>query len=72
MHFFPRPDQERLYVTRTPVGGTCPECLAEDLAEYPVFGEGGWWQVVKCQSCLASLRRTRGPLLGSFTPLGSR
>lgn len=71
MHSFPRPEERFLYVERTPVPGTCPECQAMDLAEYPVFGEGGWWQVVKCQRCLSSVRRERGPLLGSFTPLTS-
>ena len=39
-------------------------------ADYRVFGEGGWWDVRKCQACLASIKRERGPLFGSYVPLG--
>ena len=48
----------------------CVELGARELAEYPVFSEGGWWNVRKCQRCLASLERERGPLFGSYMPLG--
>lgn len=58
------------HVSRTPVEGSCPECGAARLAAYPIFGEGGWWDVTKCQSCLASVERVRGPLLGSYRPYG--
>jgi hypothetical protein len=51
------------------VEGTCPECGANDLAEYPVLSEGGWWDVRKCQSCLASVSREPGPLFGVYVPL---
>lgn len=51
---------------RTPVDGSCPQCGAAALASYPVFSEGGWFDVVKCQACLHSVRRDRGPLLGSL------
>jgi hypothetical protein len=71
VHSFPRPAQTHLHVERTAVAGSCPECGGSDLATYRVLSEGGWWQVEKCQSCLASLRRTPAPALGSFTPLGS-
>jgi hypothetical protein len=71
MHSFARPDQPHLYAERRPVEGICPECGAAELAEYRVFSDGGWWDVCKCQRCLASLRRERGPLFGSLTPLGS-
>jgi hypothetical protein len=57
-------------VTRTPVEGACPECGASQLASYPIYGEGGWWDVTKCQACLASVARVRGPLLGSYRPHG--
>jgi hypothetical protein len=50
--------------------GACPECGASELADYRVFGEGGWWDVRKCQRCLASVKRDRGPLYGSYEPLG--
>jgi hypothetical protein len=70
MHSFPRPDQPHLSVERQPAEGTCPECGASALADYRVFGEGGWWDVRKCQACLASVRRERGPLFGSYVPLG--
>jgi hypothetical protein len=70
MHSFPRPSAEHLSVERAAVPGTCPECGADDLAEYRVLSDGGWWDVRKCQSCLASLQRTPGPAFGSFEPLG--
>ncbi|MCC7461643.1 MAG: hypothetical protein IT480_04180 [Gammaproteobacteria bacterium] len=63
---FPRPATPTVEVTRVPVPGACPACGAAELAAYPVLGEGGWWQVVKCQRCLHSLRREPGPLLGVF------
>jgi vanillate/4-hydroxybenzoate decarboxylase subunit D len=72
VHSFPRPDQPHLSVERTPVGGACPACGAEDLAEYRVISEGGWWDVRKCQSCLHSVSRTKAPRLGSYVPLGLR
>jgi len=68
---FPRPQAERLYVERQPVAATCPECGGSDVRAYRVLSEGGWWQVEKCQDCLASLRRTPAPALGSYVPLGT-
>lgn len=49
---------------RTPVEGRCPRCGAEELRRYPVNSEGGWFDVVKCQRCLCSVSRERGPRLG--------
>jgi len=69
-HSFPRPSEPFLSVERTPVEGACPECGAADLAEYRVLSEGGWWDVRKCQSCLASVSREPGPLFGVYVPLG--
>jgi hypothetical protein len=54
---YPRPDTPTVAVERVPVEGTCPECGAADLRAYPVLSEGGWYQVVKCQACLASVSR---------------
>jgi hypothetical protein len=71
MWSFPRPEELTLSVTREPVEGVCPRCGASDLAAYPVMSEGGWWRVTKCQQCLTSVERVRGPLLGSYTPLGA-
>ena len=63
---FPRPATPTVAVPRQRVPGTCPACGAAELASYPVLSEGGWWQVVKCQRCLHSVRREPGPLLGAF------
>jgi allophanate hydrolase subunit 1 len=63
---FPRPATPTVAVPRESVPGSCPACGAAALASYPVLGEGGWWQVVKCQRCLHSVRREAGPLLGAF------
>ena len=70
MHTFPRPEQTHLSVEREPVDGACPACGAQALASYRVLGEGGLWDVVKCQECLTSVSRERAPRLGSLTPLG--
>lgn len=71
MHNFPRPSTPTVTAPREPLPGACPACGAETLAAYRVMSEGGWWNVVKCQSCLANVRREPGPLLGAFTPLGA-
>jgi vanillate/4-hydroxybenzoate decarboxylase subunit D len=70
MHTFPRPSERHLHVERTAVDATCPECGSTDISEYPVFSEGGWWNVRKCQQCLCSLQRQPGPRFGSYEPLG--
>ncbi|MGD6741836.1 hypothetical protein ACOKM3_08350 [Streptomyces sp. BH106] len=70
MHSFPRPLPEHLDAERSPVEGSCPECGAQALATYRVLGNGGWWEVRKCQRCLASAERLPGPLFGAYTPLG--
>ena len=72
MHSFPRPESPHLSVERTPAEGACPVCGADALADYRVLSEGGWWDVRKCTSCLHSVSRTPGPLLGSYVPLGLR
>lgn len=61
---YPRPEELTLSVERESVDGECPECGASALAKYPVMSEGGWYDVVKCQECLFSVERERGPLLG--------
>lgn len=61
---YPRSEQKTLSVQREPVEGACPECGAQELQRYPVLGSGGWFDVVKCQACLCSVQRERGPLHG--------
>jgi transposase-like protein len=56
-------------VAKEKVEGSCPECGAESLARYPVLSEGGWFQVVKCQSCLHSVSRERWSRLGDIALL---
>jgi len=51
-------------VERESVSGACPECGAEDLKKYPVLALGGWFMVVKCQTCLASVSREPWHRLG--------
>lgn len=72
MHAFPRPSEPYLSVERRPAEGSCPECGAAELADYRVLAEGGWWDVRKCQRCLASVSRERAPRFGSYEPLGLR
>jgi vanillate/4-hydroxybenzoate decarboxylase subunit D len=71
VHSFPRPTEQYLHAERTPADGTCPECGAAELADYRVLSDGGWWDVRKCQRCLASVTRERAPRFGSYVPLGS-
>jgi vanillate/4-hydroxybenzoate decarboxylase subunit D len=56
-------DQERFVaVEREPVEGACSDCGEERLMRYPVLSEGGWYEVVKCQSCLHSESREADPV----------
>jgi hypothetical protein len=64
---FVRPETSVVAATRTDVPGKCPECARETLAEYRVLSEGGWWDVIKCRDCLASVERRPGPLLGALS-----
>ncbi len=48
---------KRVTVERRLAEGHCPECNAEALARYEVLSHGGWFQVLKCQACLASVER---------------
>lgn len=67
-----RPRDAKLYVERNKAAGICQECGAENLASYRVLAEKGWVDVVKCQACLYSVRRTPGPLLGPIELLSER
>jgi hypothetical protein len=42
-------------------GVICPECGSNNVKEYPVLSDGGWFTVVKCQDCLYSLERNPFP-----------
>jgi hypothetical protein len=57
-------DDEEPEPKKVPVEGECPECGAAELRRYPVLGPGGWWDVVKCQRCLASVSRDAWHRLG--------
>ena len=69
-HTFQRPAARHLFVERRHVDGACPACGAQELAEYRVLGDGGWFDVRKCQSCLESVSREPAPPYGSYVPLG--
>jgi hypothetical protein len=49
---FQRPDEEFIFVERTPVEGLCPSCGAARLARYPIANSMGPRIAVKCQECL--------------------
>ena len=63
---FLRPQEATISLRKEPVDGACPQCGAAQLRRYPVNSEGGWFEVVKCQNCLHSLRRERWHLFGSL------
>lgn len=70
MMIYPRPTEEFLFVEKKDVAARCPECGSANVKEYPVVSEGGWWEVRKCQDCLASLdRRTTRNRLGGIQTL---
>jgi vanillate/4-hydroxybenzoate decarboxylase subunit D len=69
MQTYPRPQERHVSVTRQDVDGQCPECDSGQLKSYPVLSEGGWWNVTKCQSCLCSVDREPGNLLGAIQML---
>ena len=64
---FSRPAEPCPVQQREAVAGACRECGAERLARYPVLSEGGWFMVVKCQACLASMSREKWRRLGHIT-----
>ena len=66
---FPRPQEATPVQQREAVDGACEECGAEALKRYPVLSEGGWFMVVKCQSCLHSQTREKWTRLGHVTLL---
>jgi hypothetical protein len=66
---FPRPSDPAPVQEREAVDGACDECGAERLQRYPVLSEGGWYMVVKCQSCLYSQSREKWRRLGHVTLL---
>ncbi len=49
---------------KVPVEGTCDECGQEQLCRYPVLAADGWFEVVKCQNCLACVSREAWYRLG--------
>lgn len=51
-------------VEKVPVAGACPECGAHALKRYEALSAGGWFQVVKCQDCLADVERKPWKRLG--------
>ena len=59
----PPPDTE-LEPVKVRIDGSCPECEGTDLRTYPVLAADGWFEVVKCQQCLASVSRERWHRLG--------
>ncbi|MEE3852995.1 hypothetical protein VZC37_21845 [Gordonia sp. LSe1-13] len=58
------PASEGLVVEKNPIAGECTQCGAATLAAYPVLSEGGWFRVVKCQTCLHSMDREPWTRLG--------
>lgn len=72
MAHYPRPTELTVTAEREPVDGNCPRCGRAHLRRYPVLSEGGWFQVVKCQSCLHSLQRSPWTNLGPIELLSDQ
>jgi N-methylhydantoinase B len=58
-------------VDKVTVPGDCRACGACALKSYPVLSEGGWFEVVKCQDCLATVSWVAGSTLGAVRLDGS-
>ncbi|MBK5218398.1 MAG: hypothetical protein JJE35_01230 [Thermoleophilia bacterium] len=58
----PGQEHEHVSVERAAVEGACSECGESQLRRYPVLSEGGWYRVVKCESCLHSESREPDPV----------
>lgn len=63
-YLFQRPADPNPVQERESVEGTCGACGEAQLMRYPVLSEGGWYIVVKCQSCLHSQSREKWTRLG--------
>jgi transposase-like protein len=63
---YTRPTERFIFVQREEVAAQCPQCKSKNIKKYPVFSSSGWYQVVKCQDCLYSLERKKGPLCGEI------
>ena len=69
-HTFQRPAERHLHAERTAVRGPARSAEPQELAEYRVLGDGGWFEARKCQRCLESVSREPAPPFGSYVPLG--
>lgn len=71
MPSYPRSTEPTVHARRAAADGACPACGEAALSAYRVIGEGGFFDVVKCASCLHSVSREPGPLFGIYEPLGA-
>lgn len=71
MPAYPRSTEPTVHARREPADGACSECGQAALQRYRVLSEGGWFDVVKCGACLASVAREPGPLFGVYEPIGA-
>lgn len=59
-YVYQRPDTPQVYQERQPLAGeTCERCGQEDVRRYPVATHMGPRMVVKCQSCMHTVRIER-------------
>lgn len=61
---YTRPTEKFIFIKKEDVAAQCPQCKSTNIKKYPVFANSGWYQVVKCQDCLYSLEREKGPRYG--------
>jgi hypothetical protein len=62
-----RPEALQELGGREVVQGDCEACGKDDLRRYKVLAADGWFEVVKCQSCLTSASRIPWDRLGWIT-----
>jgi len=60
----PWTDPDECAPIKEAVSGSCSQCGAAALARYPVLSADGWFEVVKCQTCLHSESRAPWNRLG--------
>lgn len=68
---YQRPDEDRVYLERTPVDATCPGCGGDDVRRYPVAAHLGPRIATKCQACFHVLALERPTADDAWPPFRS-
>lgn len=65
---FPPTEGSESHVERERVDRDCPECGSEEVARYPTLRFKGWFEIVRCQECMALLEEDAMMTHGFWRP----